>query len=411
MASLDVADSRSRSDFFQQSILNNLHYWQTWLDQNLTQADAVDRERNSLVRAISFAFHHQTAWPAVFELVTTLSPLMERRGHWDTWQWVLSRAVAVAQQFGYRADEVTLSALLARLLFQQGRHPESVQTYRRVIRLARQIGDTFNEARAYTNLGYHYVERGRWHRAEVLCCHALMLFEQLDSDHGRAHTENHLGILFTRQGQWAEAEQHLERACAIWGEMRDQHGLMRGFSNLCLLYNSMELPDKALLLAEKAFRQADITGEELVKGRIHLNAGTAHRLKGQLAEAEAHTREAERIFRNLSDTHGVVNALSNLGEIYLCRQEWTLATTYLREALEGYRQLKNKPGEIQTIIHLAKFESRQGHKSEAQFWLNEAEDQLKQYPQAGGYNHLPEQIKMIRRNSEEQSSSRHGVST
>lgn len=239
MASISLTDVPGRANFFRQTVLNNLRYWQGWLETNLNQATALDRERNAIAKALSFAFDLDPAWPVVFELVTTLSPLMERRGHWDLWQWVLTRALETAQRMEDRAAEVTLSALLARLLFQQSRYKEAVCHYRRTIRLARQIGDQFNEARACTNLGYHFIEQGRWQRAEVLCCYALCLFEAIDSDHGRAHTENHLGILYTRRHRWPEARQHLERACNIWQAMGDDHGSMRGYLNLGGLYRHL----------------------------------------------------------------------------------------------------------------------------------------------------------------------------
>ncbi len=401
MANVGLTDTSSRSQFFQQTVLRNLAYWQTRLNTNAVDVTTLDRELNNIVKAVSFALKIKEAWPPALALVTTLSPLMERRGYWDTWHWALTHSLGTARRLGDTAGEVTLSALLARLLFQQSRSKEAVVFYRHTIRLARQVGDDFNEARACSNLGYHFIVLGYWRRAEVLCCHALALFEQLNSHHGRAHTENHLGILYTQQGHWVEAEQHLLRACAIWEETDDQHGLMRGYVNLCLLYNHMKLPDQALDMVEKAFYQATMTGEELELGRIHLNAGTAYKFKGQLQEAEAHTRHAELIFRRLSNTHGLTNVLNNLGEISLLRQEWDMATTYLIEALRGYRQLKNKPGEVQALLHLANSEFRQGHEPQGQSWLAEAEDQVKQYPQVGRYYPLLEQIKAIRRSPKE----------
>lgn len=411
MADLPLDNTSGRAQFFRQTVLKNLHYWQNWLETCYTHVTALDRERNALTKALAFALDLDEAWLLAFELMQTLTPLMERRGHWELWYSVLIHSLEAAQRVNDTTAEVTLSALLARLLFQQSRFKESAICYRRTIRLARRIGDRFNEARACTNLGHHFIERGYWHRAEVLCCHALKLFEQIDSQHGQAHTENHLGLLYTHQGRWAEAECHLNRACTIWGEMNDEHGLMRGFINLCLLYNGMKLPDKALDMAEKAFLQADRTGEELETGRIHLNVGTAYKIKGDLKEAETHTRQAEQIFRHLGNTHGLTNVLNNLGEIYLLRQEWAAATRHLIEALQGYRTLKNKHGEVQTLIHLATCEHLQSHKVQAQLWLSEAESQLKQYIQAGVYNQLPEQLKMIRRSLAEKPSSSCGVST
>ena len=215
-----------RADKFNQMILGSLKYWQDWLQAKFANVAAVDRERDKIVKSISFALDLDAAWPVARELIITFSPYMERRGYWDTWNWVLSRSIKAAHRLGDAEGAATLSALFARLLRRQSRFRESIAYYRRAIHLSRHIGDNYNEARACTNLGYYYIDQGYWHRAELLCCHALTLFEQLDNNHGRAHTENHLGLLYTQQCLWDKAQRHLEQACAVWESMRDAHGLM-----------------------------------------------------------------------------------------------------------------------------------------------------------------------------------------
>ena len=301
MASISLTDTHSRSNFFRQTTLLNLRYWHAWLGNKTADIATLDRERNRIIRGISFALDLGEAWPSVGELIVIFSPYMERRGHWDIWNGILNRAIKVARQIKDVANETTLSALLARLLFQQSCFKESVINYRRVIRLARQIGHSFNEARACSNLGYYYTEQGQWYRAEILCCHALHLFQQLGSHHGCAHTENHLGFLYTRQHRWEQARQHLERACAIWQSIEDNHGLMRGFLNLGGLYNDMEQPKEALIFLEKALHQAQLTGEEVISGRIYINISKACRLSGDLSEAKTYSKQVIAIFKQFSN--------------------------------------------------------------------------------------------------------------
>jgi len=237
-----TGDPGRRNQFFQQTVLHNLHYWQGWAEARLPDMAAFDREQERIVRALTFGLALDEAWALALRLISRFSPLMERRGYWPVWQRLLTQALKVARQRQDGAGEVELLGLLARLQYQRSQFAASVGSYRRVIQLARRHqGDPFNLARAYSNLGFYFAERGQGWRAEILCCRALHLFEQLDSDHGRAHTENHLGFLYSWQPQrWPEAQQHFDRACAIWQAMEDQHGLMRGLLNLAALYIRME---------------------------------------------------------------------------------------------------------------------------------------------------------------------------
>jgi tetratricopeptide (TPR) repeat protein len=381
MAVISLTDTQSCTNFFQRRVLINLQYWRDYLAANTADVSALDREQSGIIRAISFALDLDEAWSAVYKLIITFSPYMERRGYWETWNWVLSRAIEAARWAEDTAAEANLSALLARLLQRQSRFKETIARHRHAIRLSRQIGDRFNEARACTNLGYLYIEQGYWHRAEVLCRYALTIFEQIGSDHGRAHTENHLGILYTHQRLWDKARLHLECACALWQSMGDDHGLVLGFINLGLLYNEMECPAKALLYLGKALQQARLTGEEALIGTIYLNMGHAYKLNGEPAQTETYARQAEAIFRRFSNSLYLPLAWINLGEACLDQGRWQEARLHLEAALEACRQSHNKYGEINALMGMVEYNLAVGNHQEVSEQLPELEQLVQQQDQ------------------------------
>jgi tetratricopeptide (TPR) repeat protein len=395
MAVVSLVDNQSRVQFFQDTISINLDYWLDWLGQMAdTDTEVVNHERDGIIRAILFALDlGEVVWPTTHQLVTNFSPYMERRGHWDVWRRVLHRAIKTASSISDKAALINLSALLARLLSQQGRFREARHHYWQTIQMARQTGDRFNEARACSNLGYYYVEHGQWLRAEVLCCHALKIFTQIGSDHGLAHTENHLGCLYSRQEQWDKGEQHLKRACATWQKTDDKHGLMRGYINLSLLYVSTHRPDEALTSLTKALLYAQLTGDELTIGTSYLNIGFAYRLKKKYAEAEAYIRKAERIFQHHANARGLALVQDNLGLIDLEQQQWPEAESHLKTALEAWRKLGSKYNEIQVIIYLAEAEIAQGNQQQTGAWLDEAEQLLARHDSAKRFQSLWTRIK------------------
>ena len=385
-----------RADKFNQMILGSLKYWQDWLETKIANVAVVDRERDKIVKSISFALDLDAAWPVARELIITFSPYMERRGYWDTWNWVLSRSIKAAHRLGDAEGAATLSALFARLLRRQSRFRESIAYYRRAIRMSRQMGDHFNEARACTNLGYYYIDQGYWHRAEVLCCHALTLFEQLDNNHGRAHTENHLGFLYTQQCLWDKAQRHLEQACAIWESMADKYGLMYGYMNLGKLYYDLERANDALAYEEQALVLAELTGDEDSKGIICMNIGIIHtKLTGNVATAETYLLQAETIFRHNSDARWLAQAQEYLGVLYTARQNWPEALSRLKTALAAWRSLCFKYNEIRTVIHLAEYALLKQNRSQAKAWLRQAASLLDQYDATKRYCQLHHQLEKV----------------
>ncbi len=398
MAVITLNDDNSRTQFFHETVLLNLTYWQDWLNEiNDTDIKALDDKRTGIVRAILFALDlGEIAWPLIYQLVNAFSPYMERRGHWNIWHRILQRAIDMANLVVDSPGAINLSILLARLLSQQSQFKEACHTYRQTIRLTRRAGDRYNEARACSNLGYYYAEIGQWYRAEVLCCHALKIFEQIDSDHGRAHTENHLGCLYTRQELWPKAKQHLERACSLWQTTDDKHGLMRGYINLSLLYVDTDYPAEALTALKRAMDYAQYTGDELTTGTIYMNMGFSYRLKKEYTEAETCIQQAQTIFQRHSYILGLALVQDNLGLIYLEQQHWPMAERHLRTALKSWDTLDRKYNKILTIIYLTRLKLEQGNLQEGHKWLAKAEQLLVDYDSRKQYRAYWLQVNELR---------------
>lgn len=353
------------ADVFRDRVLANTRYWLDRVTDRAVEAAGLDHDREQLIRAVDFALDLEAAWPVARELVIALAPLIERRGHWQTWSQLLERAVQAAQQAGDGDGDLTLTALLARLRQQQGRLNEAITYYRRNIRLAHRLHHPFEEGRACTNLGFIWMELGRWQRAEVLCRHALEIFDRINSDHGRAHTENHLGLMYARQGLWQQGRDHLDRACAIWQAMNDRHGLMRGLINLGVLLVDSGDPAAAFPYLDQALELARLTGETVEIANIYTNLGLAYRLSGDLHQAEVYSRQAEDIFLEISNLAKLPGVWQNLARTYLEQGNWAEAQRCLEAALDTQRRLKDRYGETITLICFIEYDLARGHREQA----------------------------------------------
>lgn len=399
MAESGLTTISHRHDLFCRYVVTNLSYWQAYVAAQATDIAALDRGRERILTAIAYAFSLEETWPTVRTLIETLAAYMERRGYWDAWQAILTKAIAVAQRVDDQVGEVNLSTLLARLLFQQSCDREAICVYRRTIRLTRQIGDSFNQARAYTNLGYYFIEQGQWSRAEILCDHALQIFKQIDNLHGQAHTENHLGILYSWQPQrWDEAQQHLEQACVLWQAMNDSHGLMRGLINLSGLYIRLKQPNEALDYLATALEHARATGEEVIIGRIYINLGIAHRLNHDLVKAEAYLKQAETIFKRFSNLTELARVWNHLGLTYAHRPATEPAAIFcLTNAMKVWSDLGNVIEQAEVLLDIVEFELTRGSRKTAAIRLAEVENLIGDAALNSRHRHLHTRLTQYRR--------------
>ncbi|MEM7132080.1 MAG: tetratricopeptide repeat protein, partial [Chloroflexota bacterium] len=368
---------------FRRGTERNLDYWQAWLEQHSHEVDRLHRDQAGVVKAIWYGLDVPDALPSAYALIEQFSPYMEHRGHWQSWGNVLDTAIETAQGTNGNAQLPSLSISHARLLRHQSRYLEAVSEYVRAIRLSRQAKDRYAKARAWSNLGHLYIELDRWWRAEVLCVHSLQIFEETDSVHGRAHTHNHLGILYTRQCRWDVAWHHLQQALSLWQEMDELYGIAVANLNLGKLANDMRMeavepPCSAHGFLERAIDYGTQTADEVAVAIARMNLGITYKLDGELDEAERIFHDSAKIFEEYGDALSLALISDNLGVIYGERGNPKQAMHYLQKALDKWRALHSRYGEIRTLLYLAEWELKIWSKKSGQDWLEKAGDLLSQ---------------------------------
>lgn len=311
-----------------------------------------DEERVQACHVLDYGLRMGETWPHARELTVAVAPYVERSGQWETWRQQLQRAIELAEQQQDVASKLLLMSLLARLTQRQGRLPETVYYYRRVIRLARRAGNRFEEARACSNLGYLFIDVGRFLRSEVLCQHALAIFEQLQSNHGLAHTHNHLGLLYTRQKRHVSAEQHLSRACELWQQMQDTHSLFYGNLNLGLLYWEMDRPAESLHYLDSALLMAEKSGEAIGIARIWNNIGLVYLKLHNFNLAEQYFGKAYSLFSQIADNDELAKTHHNLGITYQHLEKWQEALYHLEMALRIFQASQNTLATLKVLVAL-----------------------------------------------------------
>src|SRR6185503_6802922 len=96
---LKITASPDYAGLFRRRILTNAHYWRDFVAERADDVTALDGEREGILKALAFALDLQgEAWPWVYDLMVNFSPYMERRGHWESWNELLDRAIQVAGQ-------------------------------------------------------------------------------------------------------------------------------------------------------------------------------------------------------------------------------------------------------------------------------------------------------------------------
>ncbi len=392
--------TQQASSYFEAQIRKRLAYWGNHEAVKTIDIQTLDRRRESVLNVISFGLELQDAWPLVRDLMLAFTRFMERRGHWQIWNDLLHRAIAVANHVGDTDGAVTISALLARLYLRQGPPEKTIFHHRQVIALARQAGNHYEEARGLTNLGYFYIDAGYWWRSEVLCCAAMEVIDQIegeDGDYLRAVTENHFGILYQRKNQWLIAEQHYTQACNIWENMEDHRGnLLFGYMNLGVLFIKKSEPNTAIEWHQKALEQVAQNGDNTHQAVVTMNLAVAYQEKEDFDEAIEFYKEAENLLRQNADILNLTRVFGNLGILYRQQQRWEQALEYMQAASEGYKSLNNWEGQLECLFDFLDYAIDIEDDEMVLFYMSQAEAMIDKHSQGTHRAKLMERLASYR---------------
>lgn len=323
------------------------HLFVDYIQRSLTESLAMvrtvetklsDEARLQACHVLDYGLQRAASWASSRALTIALASYMERSGQWESWEQLLLRAITVAQQARDTNDEVTLTALLARLYQRWSKTTQMVQTYRQVIRLARRSGNRYELARACSNLGFFYVFSKNLWRAELLNRYALAIFSDLKSDHGQAHTHNHLGILFTQHHEWGKAQEHLLAACSIWQANEDHFGLMRGYGNLGFLYNETANYAEGIKHSARALELAEMLGEDPLIGSFAANLSLGFLKIGNVQKAQDFAKLAEKVFDKYSDRLGFAQISHTKALIAMHEKDYLKARQSISDSLSELRE-------------------------------------------------------------------------
>jgi tetratricopeptide (TPR) repeat protein len=232
-------------------------------------------------------------------------------------------------------DRTVLEAQRAFLLHVQGRLPEALAGYRRVLPAFRRTGDHYREATALNNRGLVYLHLGALAAAEADLVRSEALFTQLGHERAAVDIWENLGSILVRRGKLA--------AALAWFDRADEYFRARGevdpvgLRDRCEALISAQLVAEARATAERAVRELARRrmGAFLAEARLHL--AEAAMMDGDAAAAREAAEQARRAFAR----HGLssLRARAHYARLQVAWQQGERSAALLHAARRTAREL------------------------------------------------------------------------
>jgi tetratricopeptide (TPR) repeat protein len=359
----DHQNADQYSELFQGFVANGL---EAALDdlKSAEQSDALDldRTRRRTLNVLDFSLRLVNLWPRTRDVLSALSPLMEREGHWVEWQPFLLRALEFCQRLDDRSTYAECALYLG-LLFR------SLANYSQARVWLQTAQDTFLELgdhrmHAQTLYRRAQVERldGRLDAAKALAQQTLSLWDPADPDRGGCYTI--LGAIAYDRQAWQESEQYFQKALEARRKGKDTHALAWAYADVAAVFRHKKRYAEAIANYEHAlalYAQAQGTAPHAI---IQLNLSAVYLSAGQPELALQLCLELEPLFRRIHDVRRLTMVKTNVGIAYRDMAQWQQAETAFSEAIgvarkHGfYHLLTNALDQLGTVFLMSSCPSR-----------------------------------------------------
>jgi tetratricopeptide (TPR) repeat protein len=271
----------------------------------------------------------------------SLGELAWKQNRWPEAAHQLRASRAIFRKHGDHLGEGQTMHTLARVLVSSGQPREAIAQLEECIELFKRLGDDLSEIRVLRTQAGAYRLLGRPRDAAQVLEDCLTRSRALGDRPGEARALRRLGAVYGDLGRFSEGTVLLEQGLAMLRGLHDPLGEAYGLISLGELSLEAGYPSDALTRFEEALAIVQRVGDRIGEQRALRGLGTAQRRLGRLAEAASALHEAKAQAEKLGDRLGEAYALVNLGELY--REQKRLDDAH--ESFERGRAVLEKVGD------------------------------------------------------------------
>ncbi|MCI0417455.1 tetratricopeptide repeat protein, partial [bacterium] len=277
-----------------------------------------------------------------------------------------SYKIAVESQRQTNETDLFQAAALSEIVFAEANYPEtselqineSIKRLFNAIHWSKQAEDGFFQARALWKLAELYQLLSRSAESIHFANEALQIYEELNLRKGIAETLNSMGAAYENIGEYKKGLKLYEESLQIWKEVGDRHGEALALHNIGLHYYRTGDLGKALDYYDRILPLWEETGDWKAMGNTFSTMGLAYSSLSENQKAISYFSQALPLQRMAGNSRA--EALDSLGTNLLSYTELQKAARMYGLALQLRRQIGDRPGEAESLFHIAALKRKQG---------------------------------------------------
>ncbi|MBL0098224.1 MAG: tetratricopeptide repeat protein [Bacteroidetes bacterium] len=252
----------------------------------------------------------------------------------------LSRVLS--ENIGYRFGEQMSYTAIGRCYSRLGDHENGLKHYTNANGIAIELNRSV--ANSFGNIGLAYQHLGNLAEALAFQLKALNIYENENDSLGMAKIYQYLGYLLTEQDKTAESIVYYKKSLAIFEINQKNSEVLSVLRLMGVAYRESGNLDSSLFFLNKAYELVKVNGSRRDQSDIFQTLASTHRVLCEFAAdsniAKYHFNESLRLNQQClkwaeesGNENRIAKLYGNMGSLYSCRLQYTLAREKYNAAL------------------------------------------------------------------------------
>ena len=234
------------------------------------------------------------------------------------------------------------------------------------------------EGTSWFNLGNANVMLSRYANALKGYTNAQVIFEQLLKTVPKSEknsikdklaiTYGSIGVVCSEQNNYGKALEYCFKALKLQEETKEEEYMSHSYNNLGIVYKEQKEYGKALEYYNKSLWLQKKLGNESA-GVTITNIGQIYLLRNEFEKAIGSFKEAEKMLTSTGNKSGLAELYNNLGTYYIKTGDYTKAKESYLKALSIFQETGEKFGASASLGYLGNLYARNNKKGEAISYL------------------------------------------
>lgn len=244
------------------------------------------------------------------------------------------KALNLSKKIGYKTGEIKFAHNYTYVLNVQGNFDSSLYYNLKAIELAREIADSVQLGKALLNTGSVYRYLSEYETAAEYYQQGKMIFEKIGDEGMKSFILNLLQVMYSDLKLYDRAIEAGLEAMALYENAGDQRMVGTVMNNLGLSYSKLAKTAEAISLYRRVLQIGKDTDDLNMQGTALLNLGDSYDQENDVSGMEKSYLEALDLFRKMEVKEGEIIALRGLSIVRMYQKNPTASLDLAKKSVE-----------------------------------------------------------------------------